>query len=123
LDLSEWMTRNQVSDQALADEIGLTRGYVSRIRRGLVHPSLGTALALQEVTKGEIALEMFLPHRLRPQAERMTAVTQPKPKPRPKPPGQPRPPAPPPAAARPRAKRASARKPVAKTASKSRASV
>jgi transcriptional regulator with XRE-family HTH domain len=98
VDLAEWMTRNQVSDQALADEIGLTRGYVSRIRRGLVHPSLGTALALQEVTHGEIALEMFLPHRLRPEAKRKAAVTQPRPKPRPKPTGKPRPPAPQPAA-------------------------
>lgn len=98
MDLQKWMDKEGASDQKIADLIGLTRGYVSRIRRGLVHPSLGTALALQEITRNEIELAMFLPHRLRPQATRMTAVTQPKPKPRPKPTGKPRPPAPQPAA-------------------------
>lgn len=103
MDLQVWMDKEGANDQDLADRIGLTRGYISRIRRGLVHISLGTALELQKLTRGEIPLEMFMPLRLRPQSKRKAgtkAATQPKPRPKPtsKPP---RPtPSPPPAAAR-----------------------
>lgn len=107
MDLQKWMDQAGLSDQDLADQIGLTRGYISRIRRGLVHISLGTALELQAATRSEIALNMLLPLRLRTQAKRKAAATQPKPRPKPPVSKPPRPaPLPPAAAKRKRGKKA-----------------
>jgi transcriptional regulator with XRE-family HTH domain len=66
MDLTEWFRANGYTDQSAADAVGLTRSYVHRIRTGQVHPSLGVALALHNLTKSEVSLEMLLPRALRP---------------------------------------------------------
>ena len=76
--LSEWMKANGKVDQEIGDALGVTRSYVTRIRAGDVHPSLGVGLALQEVTGGEVELVNLLPRHLRPQ-----------PQPQPQPPAKP----------------------------------
>ena len=67
MDLENWMTEHNVFDQMLADEVGVTRPYVSRVRRGLVHPSLGVALKIWYFTGRAIKLESLLPSQVRRQ--------------------------------------------------------
>lgn len=71
IDFDAWMKANKLTDQAMAERINVTAGYISRIRRGKVHPNLGTALALHELTQGQVPLTMFLPLSLRPVARRI----------------------------------------------------
>ena len=71
LDFDAWMKAHKLSDQAVADRVSLTAGYISRIRRGVVHPNLGTALALHEMTSGQVPIRMFLPNSMRPITRRI----------------------------------------------------
>ena len=79
--LEEWMRANGKVDQAVADALDVTRSYVTRIRAGDVHPSLGLALRLQEITGGEVELVNLLPRALRPRAP-APVPTPPKPAPK-----------------------------------------
>ena len=71
LDFDAWVKANKLTDQAVGERIGVTAGYISRIRRGKVHPNLGTALALHELTRGLVPLVMFLPLSMRPYARQI----------------------------------------------------
>lgn len=51
MDLNQWMTEKKWSDARLAAEIGVSRPFITRIRRGERQPSLSVALKLAEVTK------------------------------------------------------------------------
>jgi hypothetical protein len=66
MDLQEWMRANGLVDEDVSDAVGCTRSYLTRIRGGLVHPSLGTALAIRDFTKGEVEIEYLLPRHMRP---------------------------------------------------------
>jgi transcriptional regulator with XRE-family HTH domain len=79
MDLAAWMAERGLTDQAVADEVGVTRPYITRIRNGVVHPNLGTALRIWDYVNREIDLEYLLPMHSRP-----------KPKPKPKAPAKPR---------------------------------
>jgi len=49
--LSEMIRRAGFTDQALADQVGVSRPYVTRIRTGKRQPSLPVAVKLAEATK------------------------------------------------------------------------
>jgi transcriptional regulator with XRE-family HTH domain len=79
MDLTQWMRTKDVSDQDVADAVGLTRSYITRIRHGQVHPSLGVALDLHKLSDGQVALEMLLPRALRPKPRQKPKGTSRKP--------------------------------------------
>ena len=66
MDLDTWMQARKLTDQEVADATGLSRGYFNRVRNGVVHISLGTALSILDYTNNEVDLERLLPVRLRP---------------------------------------------------------
>lgn len=49
--LDQWMLENAVRDRAMADKIGVSRPFISRIRAGTRRPSLKVALKLASETK------------------------------------------------------------------------
>jgi DNA-binding XRE family transcriptional regulator len=61
MNLETWMNEHGLTDQAVSEAIGVTRSYVSRIRYGQVHPSLGVALAIWEYSKHQVELISLLP--------------------------------------------------------------
>jgi transcriptional regulator with XRE-family HTH domain len=63
--LDEFMQKTGTTDQAAADELGLSRGYFSRIRQGSVHASLATGLLIYDWTDGKIDLRSLVPERIR----------------------------------------------------------
>jgi len=64
--LADWMLKNDVRDQALADAVAVTRPYINRIRNGEVHPSLAMALAIWDFTGQTIDIRELLPKAMRP---------------------------------------------------------
>ena len=52
--LDEWMFKNDVSDEALAELIGRHRASVSRIRRGVLVPSAATMTRIATATEGQV---------------------------------------------------------------------
>ena len=66
MDLDTWMQARDLTDQEVADATGLSRGYFNRVRNGVVHISLGTALAILDYTDNEVDIESLLPVRLLP---------------------------------------------------------
>lgn len=64
--LAEWMIRNDVHDGIVADAVEVSRPYINRIRNGLVHPNLGTALKIREYTNRGIDIRELLPKGQRP---------------------------------------------------------
>lgn len=48
--LSEWMSKNSVSDTALAARVGVSRPFITRIRTGVRQPSVSVAAKLVEET-------------------------------------------------------------------------
>lgn len=78
--LESWMKDNGHSDASLADRVGVTRPYISRLRAGDVSPSLEQALKIFKFTKGEVPLEQLLPGHARPHFTRPVRVRGPKPK-------------------------------------------
>jgi predicted transcriptional regulator len=71
--LIEWMTEHDIVDVQIADAVGLTRPYITRIRNGDVHPSLATALAIWDYTARAIDIEELLPRHMRPSVKRAAA--------------------------------------------------
>lgn len=48
--LAKWMTDNEVKDEALSRDLGVSRVQVLRLRRRICRPSLKTARKLEEIT-------------------------------------------------------------------------
>jgi transcriptional regulator with XRE-family HTH domain len=49
--LSDAMRDRGLTDQALADQLGVSRPYVTRLRQGRRTPSVTVAAKIQEITK------------------------------------------------------------------------
>lgn len=49
--LDQWMTLTETKDRTLAEKVGISRPYVTRIRSGERRPSLPVAIKLAEATK------------------------------------------------------------------------
>jgi transcriptional regulator with XRE-family HTH domain len=54
--ISDWMTRNKLDDDAVAEKFGVHRVTASRWRRGQVRPSLEMAHIIHLETKGRVTL-------------------------------------------------------------------
>jgi plasmid maintenance system antidote protein VapI len=59
--LEQFMRETGTSDTALAQAIGRDRTFVSRLRRGLVKPSLDTAVAIERFSDGAVRAGDFIP--------------------------------------------------------------
>jgi transcriptional regulator with XRE-family HTH domain len=59
--LDDWMAKRRVSDELLANELGVSRATVSRLRRGLQVPSMRLAARIAEFTKGRVTANDFMP--------------------------------------------------------------
>lgn len=57
--LSDYMMTNELSDDDVADQIGVTRVTVSRIRRRKVRPDWPTIIKLKEWSAGAITADDF----------------------------------------------------------------
>ena len=57
--LSDYMTSEKLSDQAVADAISRSRVTVSRIRRRKVRPDWPTIEALREFSRGKVTADDF----------------------------------------------------------------
>jgi transcriptional regulator with XRE-family HTH domain len=75
MDLQTWMTNQKLTDQKLADKLGFTRPYITRVRAGQVNPTLVSALKLVDYSKGEIDIRQLLPISLRPKLKRQPKAT------------------------------------------------
>jgi transcriptional regulator with XRE-family HTH domain len=76
--LESWMRDNGHNDASLADAVGVTRPYISRLRAGDVSPSLEQALKIFKFTKGKVPLEQLLPGHARPNFTRPVRIRGPK---------------------------------------------
>jgi transcriptional regulator with XRE-family HTH domain len=65
--LDEYLTEKGISDEKASQAIGLSRGYFSRVRNGVVHPSLDTALRIYDWAGGKIDIRSMVPPRVRNQ--------------------------------------------------------
>ena len=57
--LAEWMEANEVSDEQLAETLGLDRSTVSRIRRAKWVPSSSTIAAIVKASGGKVEAGSF----------------------------------------------------------------
>jgi len=55
--LSDYMTRNKLTDDDVAEAIGRTRVSVSRYRRGLIRPSWDVIEAIRALTNNKVRFE------------------------------------------------------------------
>lgn len=65
--LNAYMEEKRITDAVAAEAIGLSRGYFSRVRGGVVHPSLDTALRIYDWAGGKIDIRSLVPPRIRNQ--------------------------------------------------------
>lgn len=52
--LARWRTGRGLSQEALAERLGITQGHASRILAGKQKPGLRVALAIEALTEGEV---------------------------------------------------------------------
>ena len=57
--LADYMEANGLSDQDVAEAIGVDRSTVSRLRRGETSPSKKTRIAIREMTNGAVTADDF----------------------------------------------------------------
>ena len=57
--LSQYLTREGVTQSAFAERLGLTQATVSRLASGLLRPRLDTALAIERITAGAVPVESW----------------------------------------------------------------
>jgi transcriptional regulator with XRE-family HTH domain len=58
MNLDQWMADNKWSDAKLAEAVGVSRPFITRIRHGKRQPSLPVAAKLSRVT--DLPLEAFI---------------------------------------------------------------
>lgn len=52
--LANWMSKQGVRDQWLADKLSCTQSQVSRIRRGVNKPSAERAFLIEKLSRGKV---------------------------------------------------------------------
>lgn len=67
--LETYLRKHRLSDQAFSERVGCTQSYVSRLKRGIVSPSLSIALKVRSASNDEIELVSLLPIHERPKDE------------------------------------------------------
>ena len=63
MSLQDWLQKRKMSDQAFGEIVGLSQGYINRVRRGIVNPSITTAIAIRNATNYEVTVDDLLPRR------------------------------------------------------------
>lgn len=66
MQLSDYMAKHGVNDDAMAGLTGLSRVSVSRIRRGIQRPSWDAMIAFRTATKGAVQPNDFTPDLIAP---------------------------------------------------------
>jgi len=66
MDLDKWMLSRDLIDQDVADAVGISRSYFTRIRNGVVDVSLKTALKIVDFSKGRVDIRYLLRTPARP---------------------------------------------------------
>lgn len=59
--LDQWMAANGRTDTDLAQEVGVSRPFITRIRKGTRQPSLPVAVKLAQIT--QLPVEVFTKER------------------------------------------------------------
>lgn len=59
--LRAWMATHNRRSADLAEELGVSVSYVSKLRRGRLVPSRTTAIALEHVSKGAVSAAAWVP--------------------------------------------------------------
>ncbi|HLZ78852.1 MAG TPA: helix-turn-helix transcriptional regulator [Sphingomonas sp.] len=59
--LDDYMQRNGIKDAEFAPLIKLDRSMVSKIRRGIIKPTLDTAAEIEVQTSGEVPMQAWTP--------------------------------------------------------------
>jgi transcriptional regulator with XRE-family HTH domain len=57
--LKEWMDKNHISNQDLANKTGHHRTTISKYRTGARTPSIADAIKISEATMGSVTVESF----------------------------------------------------------------
>jgi DNA-binding XRE family transcriptional regulator len=70
MNLSQYMKRNSLNDREMADQIGVERSVVTKLRSNRIRPSIETAVAIIKATNGAVSLDSFLAPRAKPQPTR-----------------------------------------------------
>jgi transcriptional regulator with XRE-family HTH domain len=55
--LSQWMGLNEIKSKDFANELGVTPGYLSRLRNGKQKPGRALLMQIHTITKGDVGLE------------------------------------------------------------------
>lgn len=58
--LADFMKAADLKDTDFAERIGMDRTFVSRLRRGLVKPSIKTVVAIERATGGAVKARDFV---------------------------------------------------------------
>lgn len=59
--LAEWMSSADLTDQKLAELVGVDRSTITRVRRGDTRPSWELAAKIKEASSGVVTADDFLP--------------------------------------------------------------
>ncbi|PJN95097.1 hypothetical protein CNY89_10530 [Amaricoccus sp. HAR-UPW-R2A-40] len=59
--LSDHLQRHGITQAQFADRAGVNQGFVSRLCRGLVMPSLEKAAHIERITGGEVPMSSWVP--------------------------------------------------------------
>jgi predicted transcriptional regulator len=64
MSLDEWMKQKEINSQEFGDLVGVTQGYISRLRGRKVTPSVVVAVAIRDATNGEVTVDDLLPRKV-----------------------------------------------------------
>jgi len=64
MSLDEWLKQKELNAQEFADLVGVTQGYISRLRARKVTPSVVVAVAIRDATNGEVTVDDLLPRKI-----------------------------------------------------------
>lgn len=60
MNLHDYAEKTKITDAALADLVGVTRGYITQLRLGLrARPSLNVALKIEKATRGKVPVKAW----------------------------------------------------------------
>jgi len=57
--LDTYLSRERIRDAEFADRIGRDRSMVSKIRRGIVRPTIDLAAIIERETNGEVTMQSW----------------------------------------------------------------
>lgn len=61
LNLKKWRKREGLTQAAVADRLAVHKQYISDIERGVRQPGMKMAIAIRDLTGGEVTLDAQIP--------------------------------------------------------------